>query len=126
MKKSVFFVAFLLISFLVKAQTNLQLNQVLTYNGTIGNNESSPTWKVPNGKIWKIEARTQEYLKINGSYYSGGTVYYYNNGIASNSFMQSLPIWLKSGDSILYKPSNNLSYGMDYFISILEFNLNQQ
>jgi len=115
MKKYFILLAFALTTFICKAQSNLQLNQVLTFNGTLNQNQSSPTWTVPNGKVWKVEARTQDYLKINGSWYIGSL----------NGSSISLPIWLKSGDILQYQVGNNISFTFDYFISILEFNLTQ-
>lgn len=129
MKKYFILVAFALTSFICKAQSNLQLNQVLTYNGvcgqTITSGLSSPTWTVPNGKVWKVEARTPDYLKINGRFYTGG---YYTSGNGNlNGPSIALPIWLKSGDVLQYQIGNNFSPSstFDYFISILEFNLTQ-
>ena len=124
MKKYFILLAFVLTTFICKAQSNLQLSQVLTYNGTLNQNQSSPTWTVPNGKVWKVEARTSDCLKINGSWYTG-TSNFANNGYMYGSTSQSFPIWLKSGDNIWYQNGNATVNGLDYFISILEFNLTQ-
>jgi hypothetical protein len=123
MKKYFILAAFALTSFVCKAQSNLQLNQVLTYNGALTSNQSSPTWTVPNGKVWKVEARTPDYLKINGRFYTGG-YYTYGNGNLNGPSI-ALPIWLKSGDVLQYQFNNNTTNGFDYFISILEFSLTQ-
>jgi len=123
MKKYFILLAFALTTFICKAQSNLQLNQVLTYNGTLNQNQSSPTWTVPIGKVWKVEARTPDYLKINGSWYTGG---YITSGLGNlNGPSIALPIWLKSGDVLYYQVGNNIGFAFDYFISILEFNLTQ-
>ena len=109
MKKSFLLVPLLFLSILVKSQNNLQLNQVLTYNGWLGSYQSSPVWTVPNGKIWKIEFRTASGLKINGS--------------TADNTSNTSPIWLKSGDNVYYFLNSYIPNGMEYFISILEFNL---
>jgi hypothetical protein len=119
MKKYFIILAFALTSFICKAQSNLQLNQVLTYNGAVGlgpgfNNQYGPIWTVPNGKVWKVEARSLENLKINGSTFNTVGQSYGN--------IVALPIWLKSGDVVQYQ---NLGSPLNYFISILEFNLTQ-
>ena len=62
------FLFFLSIS---NAQGNLQFNQVITYTGTFQGSLVLGT--VPNGKVWKIEARSidinQIYTFINGFRY---------------------------------------------------------
>jgi len=45
------------------SQGNLQFNQVITYTGTFQGNLSLGT--VPNGKVWKIEARLTDINQIN-------------------------------------------------------------
>lgn len=126
MKQTIILFFLLCISFFLKAQSNLQLNQVLTYNGALNSWSTSPVYSVPNGKVWKIEARSQDYLKINGSWYTGGSATFtYKKGVSTGSQL-SLPIWLKAGDNVYYEVGEDLgATSYQYFISILEFNIAQ-
>lgn len=103
-----------LFSLVVKAQGNLQFNQVFTYNGFMGQCEDGTTWTVPSGKVWKLEHFTSTWLIING-------------GRAANSDHNNGAIWLKPGDTVKYSAA---AYGScccgaqtNYVISIIEFNV---
>jgi hypothetical protein len=120
-----------LCSFAAYSQSNLQFNQVLTYAGrlatTTGAGDSTSTWTVPPGKVWKIESASGAfayvtspvYLIVNGI--KVFDVYIYNSTTTRNVYF---PVWLKAGDAVRmaeYNTSNN--FYTDYFISIVEFNL---
>jgi hypothetical protein len=147
MKKllSILFILFTLQSF---AQGNLQFNQVLTYSGSINCGQTSPTWTVPAGKVWKIEYRS--IVTGNPNYDSGNNTspsgplfnlngtklsdfHHRQNVQPSNSTNltsdQNLPLWLKAGDQIQFSLDNNILIGCgeyskyNYAISILEYNI---
>jgi hypothetical protein len=125
MKKTTTLIAFLFMLLGTKAQSNLQLSQVLTYNGSLQPNQLSTKWIVPSGKVWKIEARSPDFFVINGTYFTGGAIGLTSNYGRLSGAPISLPIWLKSGDNIWYQTNNDYPFPTDYFISILEFNLTQ-
>jgi hypothetical protein len=101
----------LLIQTASKAQGDLQFNQVLSYTGWIDTYTPSPIWTVPQGKVWKVESYTKNFLKINNVSINDNT----NNG----------PIWLKSGDILQCSSWPNAApyNGYNYLFSILEFNI---
>jgi hypothetical protein len=104
----------------LRAQGNLQFNQVLYLSNTTDNQTQ---WTVPAGKVWKIEAlgvvSSTLTVYINnavafyyaGTYSNSSTSGYYRNADAS-------PIWLPAG-SIL---GHNCGCGNRWF-SIIEFNI---
>ena len=102
----------ILISISLKAQGNLQFNQVLLLDVT--NPANSVT--VPAGKVWKIESAI---MNQNNSYTQlqiGGVSYYLSS---TSTLYKNVPFWIPSGTSLgLLSPSGHLGK-----ISIIEFNV---
>ena len=142
MRKSIVILLFF-IALGAKAQGNLQFNQVLTYTehlsvSCLGScSVNSPIWTVPANKVWKIEARTAT-PQVIGSY--GAINFVINSIVYSNEINVTTnaehtnpeTIWLKAGDKINFNVGGNCNgctgyptYGGDYFISIIEFNVVQ-
>lgn len=130
MKKLFIILAFCLISKGLRAQGNLQFNQLLTYTGELtGAVTLSPTYTVPPGKLWKLEYLTETRI-ITGS---TGNPFFgaYINGKAQMIEKGSSPIWLKAGDTIYYRNFGLGQYGTDgwaipmqtYLMSIIEYNI---
>ena len=112
----------------VKAQGNLQFNQVVTVSTT--------TMTVPAGKVWKIESYSESEVTFNSNYFSGcvnvnyhrplvinnNNYYFFGNMATASSGANyistgnKLPIWLKSGDQIRTVCSSD-------FASVIEFNI---
>ena len=114
----------------VKAQFNLQLNQVLLVGNT--------TQTVPAGKVWKIESYMQAGVTINemvestancnfpGRHHAmivNNQLYYLINGSpghgSSGTYMavgSTLPVWIPAGTTL----RSSCAAGV---ISVLEFNL---
>ena len=129
--RKIFFSSFLmLISFFVKAQGTLQFNRVITFTGEVATNpidHNSDVWTVPVGKVWKIESLTNPGTAVitgpmgNFNFLLNGTpIINFNSGKPIIT-----PIWLKGSDSIQFTYSGSLNTGVYYYISILEFNVNQ-
>ena len=113
----------LVLSMSTTAQTGLVFSQCLTFGGNtwtaISGDYYSPTFVVPNGKIWKIEhascTANSSTLWNNVMQINGFSIAYFPNNYST------FPIWLKSGDIIRFRSQYS---SPDYFISILEFNSN--
>ncbi len=139
MKKIFILLSICIASFGVKAQGNLQFNQIVTQNGTLSCGQTSPTFTVPNGKVWKIESFSPTYctmtdigpigtsININGLPILNAANFYNNSSIEF-----AKPIWLKANDSVSFtfhnypaSSSNGPCYGewYNFFISIMEFNI---
>lgn len=113
----------------VYGQNGLSYSQVITdaQSFTVGISQSSatPLLTVPVDKVWKVESISEPqsfgdgstYLVINGFEFGPGRI---------NS--ASLPIWLKSGDTVQcgVKKGNNTggTITASLYISIIEFNEN--
>lgn len=102
----------------VKAQSNLQFNQVVLL--TFDSNTSpylSQLYTVPAGKTWKIEnagcSSSIAIQELNGLRVS----HTINSGNSPDNF----PIWLPAGTTMKFY--NGGSYGC--FVSILEFSVTQ-
>jgi hypothetical protein len=111
--KHLLFIITINLTFSVFSQGNLQFNNVYTYSGFLNGGASSPAWTVPNGKIWKIDFFTIDWLVI-------------NNNKAANSSNNGGVVWLKTGDQIYYSgPFYGVCCGgtTNYMISIIEDNL---
>jgi hypothetical protein len=122
MKHLITFSTVLLLSLSGMAQTGLVFNQCLTFGGKIliiiSGDYYSQEYTVPEGKVWKIEhasvAAASNNLWANALLVNGYQTTYFPNNYSA------FPIWVKSGDVIRFRGSNN----SDYFLSILEFNGN--
>ena len=136
MKNKISIVVFLmLMTIIYKAQGgSLQFNQVLTYNGTItANYTSGPVsgsiYTCPTGKVWKIECKTRTPNQVTGSMGSYGILEFYLNGTSSQDSyangIETAPFWLKSGDNIYFRFSNDYGNSLvaSYTISIIEYNI---
>jgi hypothetical protein len=110
-------------------QGNLQFNQVLTFNGSLGGiagTYTSTSQIVPVGKVWRIDhvgyapslftTSTRVGININGSIslcYANGT---FDHNIC--------PIWLKQGDDLAFHFNHgSTSLTCNYVLSIVEFNI---
>lgn len=109
MKKLILITGFILAFTQMKSQGNLQFNQVLTFSEYIYMG-SSQDMVVPQGKVWKVEDYTRDFLHFNGVRISDNTT---NLGV----------IWLKSGDVLNYNTSYCNGCSVKYIVSIIEFNV---
>lgn len=117
---------------LIKAQGNLQFNQVVTYTGTGSGSFSytSPTWTVPAGKVWKIESASPSLAnsavtrKINVEA-GGGWGTFALTTASTETTINPFPIWLKAGDQVQLQAAGNCCSTTTFYyaISILEFNI---
>jgi hypothetical protein len=119
MKKIFILFAILQFSLLfnVKAQGNLQFNQVISQIGQLSFCSGSPTWTVPAGKVWKVEyfSRTWNMFYVNGFSINGsGSM---NEGV----------LWLKAGDYVTFVSTCNIYAGFNqpatYVFSAIEYNI---
>lgn len=126
--RNFFFLFALLIFGPLKAQGNLQFNQVVTVSAT--------SLTVPAGKVWKVESYTESEVTFNSNYSSGcvnsnyhrplvinnNNYYFFGNMATASSGANyittgnKLPIWLKPGDQIRTVCSSD-------FASVIEFNV---
>ncbi len=126
--KTFLFVVVLFLLGSVKAQGNLQFNQVVTVSIT--------TMTVPAGKVWKVESYSESEVTFNSNYSAGcvnvnyhrplvinnNNYYFFGNMATASSGANyistgnKLPIWLKSGDQIRTVCSSD-------FASVIEFNI---
>jgi hypothetical protein len=113
--KKLFLAAFLMTSaFAIKAQGNLQFNQVITAcygsSGIVSGVIPAWTGTVPANKVWKIETLNGSVgCKINSNY------------LFSGPDSSTGAIWLKSGDTVGWDMQSSTS--SKYLISIIEFNI---
>jgi hypothetical protein len=126
--KTFLFVVVLFLLGSVKAQGNLQFNQVVTVSTT--------SMTVPAGKVWKVESYSESEVTFNSNYSAGcvnvnyhrplvinnNNYYFFGNMATASSGANyistgnKLPIWLKSGDQIRTVCSSD-------FASVIEFNI---
>ena len=126
--RNFFFLFALLIFGPLKAQGNLQFNQIVTVGTT--------SLTVPAGKVWKVESYTESEVTFNINYSSGcvnsnyhrplvinnNNYYFFGNMATASSGANyittgnKLPIWLKPGDQIRTVCSSD-------FASVIEFNV---
>ena len=131
--RTVLFLAILFGIGLLKAQGNLQFNQVLTYTGTGSGSfsYSSPAWTVPAGKVWKVEsaspnvgnAAVTRAINVNAGSSWGSFALITSAG--QETSINPFPIWLKAGDQVQLQAAGNCcsTTNFSYVISILEFNI---
>lgn len=121
-----------LVSF-VKAQNNLQFNQVirLGYTGTVASNAapvSAGTLTVPAGKVWKIESGSAIDTKLFTVQLSltvdSQLVYSGHSAGSSMPFQLTQPIWLGPGTyNVAVALITGFNYNFVAKISALEFNV---
>jgi len=123
MKKIILILVLIMAKNELKAQYNLQFNQVLTFNGNALSNSFLVIGTVPTNKVWKIETWNTNWTELN--ILINGTRFIYANYYVNGSMVMSSnynPIWLKSNDILeVQVPNNGLT--PPYFFSIIEFNL---
>jgi hypothetical protein len=104
----------------MKSQSNLQFNQPIFYGGAYsvgggwGTCGSSPTFTVPEGKVWKIE-----------KYPANSEMIINDVGVDNTGNALSI-IWLKANDTIRFSACNTQNaYGGNhsYFVNGIEFNI---
>jgi hypothetical protein len=116
MKTLLFLLIFLSFGVL-KAQGNLQFNQVINMAFT-GANTTPVT--VPAGKVWKIENCMLNTPSNNYAYMLYNGVYYNLRQQLSSAHNVNFPFWLASGTSVTFGGNGGGAGGM---LSILEFNI---
>ena len=108
----------------IKAQGNLQFNQVLLLSTSTNGNVTLGT--VPSNKVWKIEASGTSADGYNncGFSFDGGTntAYYVGSAYIYNSSYEHTNstnvVWLPAGTTITAKTCNYYRW-----VSIIEFNI---
>jgi hypothetical protein len=123
MRQLIISILFASLTSLTFSQESLQFNQVLTFTAQVpkGAGGTGPTYTVPEGKAWKVEAISSDgpaKMAINGT----GVSFYFNS---SNSSRGVFPFWLKAGDTIFLYDFGGGSGSYGSFLSILEFNTTQ-
>ncbi len=128
MLKKFFTPIFLLISFHLFSQGNLQFNQVVIVNDQVQT--------VPAGKVWKVESYQQQQVSISTSFPTTGCAdlsrprpYFIDNiqyhniegiGHGNTSFASTaknnFPIWLKAGQTLKTSCPGDI-------LSVIEFNI---
>jgi len=110
-----FVIAFFVLGAL-KAQGNLQFNQIINLPFAVSN--TTPV-TVPAGKIWKIESCM---LSTTGNSYAlmqyNGVNYNLRQQQTSTN-LANFPFWLASGSSVIFGANG----GSGGFVSIIEFNI---
>lgn len=132
---------FILLNSLLYSQGNLQFNQVISGTTSVSGGQngitynSSNTYTVPPGKVWKVESVSFQTFSLNGSY--APRVFLILNGVQvlsniGNTATQSgtlniQPLWFKAGDVLTFGMLNNCatscSQSANFLISIIEFNI---
>lgn len=116
MKTKLFFLFFITLSLGVKAQGDLQFNQVLTFTT---NSDQSNIYTVPAGKVAKI---TKALENRNGTptYDSSFTINGHQTASSGGNYYNGLDgMWLKSGDIV----GSTYYTGGYLVISIIEYNI---
>jgi hypothetical protein len=132
---------FIIILFLVttanylKAQGNLQFNQVINLEAWSTTNMggyyiAEVNFTVPAGKVWKIEGATSNCTTGNGSgvitLTNTSTNRNYGNILPVGSTTSDHPIWLKSGFTGKLSSSAGSCYYNNsggFIVSVIEFNI---
>jgi hypothetical protein len=102
----------------VKAQGNLQFNQVIN-QVLVGNTPVNFT--VPAGKVWKIESVGVDYVNTPTTHIRNASNQVLVTFYTSSSYQNPLPYWLSSGFTGNFILSNSATYRG--CISIIEFNV---
>ena len=132
--KKLFTILFICFALQTFAQGNLQFNQVLTYSETLNSTQLfGSVFTVPANKVWKIKSVSDyplNYIGNNGTnnVYKGFMACINNKWTFISTLKDS---FLKAGDTIklgFYDQSSGTpipatSANLDYFISIVEFNI---
>ena len=130
MKRLIFLVAFVALSYTGFAQGNLQFSQVLNLeypvSGDISTTLQVGNLIVPSGKVWKIESvsATRPQAGVTwGVYVLLDNVLIYNGG--NPSFGSSLPYWFKEGTHKLKVYGGNQFTVTEAYVSfsIIEYNI---
>jgi hypothetical protein len=109
------------------AQGNLQFNQVISYSQLYNTSSgggvytfSSPSYVVPENKVWKIEKFCMTKFTADFGYLIVNNAYQLRPDDVNSG-----PIWLKAGDQIsaTTSTSGGGNYNGTFFISIIEFNV---
>lgn len=116
MKTFFFLFAFLILGSL-KAQGNLQFNQVINMAFTAAN--TTPV-TVPAGKVWKLENCMLNTPSNNYAYMLYNGVYYNLRQQLSSANVVNFPFWLSSGTTVTFGGNGGGAGGM---LSIIEFNV---
>ena len=117
MKKFILFTLLQLFIFIyVRAQGNLQFNQVLNYEFTLNGN----SFTVPAGKVWKLENVMLNSINNYACMVYNGTTYYLRQHNTSSSAWDNFPFWLTEGKTVSF--GSNCS-GASGIVSIIEFNI---
>jgi hypothetical protein len=126
MKNIFITILFFLLAIQVKAQGNLQFNQVLTLESAV--NSCLVCWTVPSGKVWKIEGFSSNsndppsfyvnnkelgYL-VGKTFTNTSTIYY------GARWGVDFPIWLQANHTLGYAAIGT-SRNITFFV--LEFNI---
>lgn len=116
MKTFFFLFAFLILGSL-KAQGNLQFNQVINMAFTSAN--TTPV-TVPAGKVWKLENCMLNTPSNNYAYMLYNGVYYNLRQQQTSAHIVNFPFWLSSGTTVTFGGNGGGAGGM---LSIIEFNV---
>ena len=112
--KKIIFITLLFLGTKSFAQGNLQFNQVITGNGSLGPTASSIIYTVPTGKIAKIEAINN----INPSSFQIGI-----NSSEVPLAIFKFPFWIKAGDTFYVKDGRGSGLPQNFHFSLIEFNI---
>jgi hypothetical protein len=115
MKTFLFFIAFFVLGAL-KAQGNLQFNQIINLPFTVSN--TTPV-TVPAGKIWKIESCMLTTVSNSYAFMLYNGVIYNMRQQLSSAHNVNFPFWLASGTSVTFGANG----GAGGLLSIIEFNI---
>jgi hypothetical protein len=115
--KTFFFLFTFLILGSLKAQGNLQFNQVINMAFTASN--TTPV-TVPAGKVWKLENCMLNTPSNNYAYMLYNGVYYNLRQQQTSAHIVNFPFWLSSGTTVTFGGNGGGAGGM---LSIIEFNV---
>jgi hypothetical protein len=123
--KTLLYFLFISFSSICYSQTNLQFNNVITQVGTVsggyGQQVASPTFTVPQGKVWKLERYRRDVLFVNGVNIKDSYVVGNSSAIA----IDNAPLWLNEGDTFYFLlGAPPYSWTDNWYFSALEFNKN--